>query len=146
MAGIAGKPPVVPKGKPHWNAAKIRSTLRRYYHRRRHAEAESFPDFHDANLRRMFSESRGKGETRRSVTRLLKTYRKPLLIIVSGWTGERRYMVNEVYKAIYQRSKALHLVTEDTEPVVLLELATYITTLMMNYRYTARFRGKKVKV
>ena len=51
-------------------------------------------------------------------------------------------MVNEVYKAVLQRSRALHLVTEEPDTVAVLQLATYLTTLMMNYRYTTRLRGE----
>ena len=117
--------------------------MRRFYRRRRFAEAENLPDFHDTNLRRMFAEGRSKGETRPLVANILKSYRKTLLISVAGWTRERRFMVNEVFKAISQRSRALHLVSEDPEPVIVLQLATYLTTLMMNYRYTNRLRGRK---
>ena len=52
-------------------------------------------------------------------------------------------MVNKVYKAMLQRSRALRLVTEGPETVAVLQLATYLTTLMMNYRYTTRLRGKR---
>ncbi len=142
MTSIAGKVPLVPKGRQHWKAANTRSTLRRYYRRRRHLEAEKYPDFHDANLRRMFVEGQAKNETRRPVAKLLQTHRKPLLMAVSEWTGERRYMVSEVLKAIQQRSKALRLVTDDHEAVAVLKLTTYLTTLQMNYRYTNRLRGK----
>lgn len=143
MRDIAGKPPIKAKGKLYWNAAKLKTTLRRYYQKRRQSEAENYPDFHDGNLRRMFREGLAKGETRQSVARLMQTYRKQLLVAVSGWTGERRYMVNEVIKAVHQRSKALHLITEQPEPVAMLELSTYLTTLLMNYRYTNRLRGKQ---
>lgn len=142
MQGIAGKPPTVATGRQYWKAANTRSTLRRYYQRRRHAEAENYPDFHDANLKRMFVEGQAKKETRRSVAKLLQTHRKQLLMAVSEWTGERRYMVSEVLKAIQQRSKALRLVTEEPESVAILKLTTYLTTLQMNYRYTNRLRGK----
>jgi hypothetical protein len=90
----------------------------------------------------MFSEGRAKGETRSPVARLLQSHRKSLLTTVSNWTGERRFMVNEVYKAVLKRSRALCLVTEDPDTVALLQLATYLTTLMMNYRYTTRLRGE----
>jgi hypothetical protein len=83
-----------------------------------------------------------KGETRRSVAKLLQAHRKELLVAVSNWTGERRYMVSKVYKAVLQRSRALRLVTEDADTVAMLKLTTYLTTLMMNYRYTTRLRGK----
>ena len=142
MAGIAGKPPLRATGRQLWKAATIRSTLARYYQKRREAEAEDFPEFHDDNLRRLFREGMPKGETRRSVAKLLQAHRKELLVAVSNWTGERRYMVSKVYKAVLQRSRALRLVTEDADTVAMLKLTTYLTTLMMNYRYTTRLRGK----
>jgi hypothetical protein len=142
MASIAGKPPLRATGRRLWKIAAIRSTLKRYYQKRRITEAEDFPEFHDANLRRMFSEGEAKGEKRRPVAKLLQSHRKSLLTTVSNWTGERRFMVNEVYKAVLQRTRALRLVTEDPDTVAVLQLATYLTTLMMNYRYTTRLRGE----
>lgn len=146
MQSIAGQEPKRSSGRLHWSAARIRSTLARYYHRRRDAEAENHPDFHDANLKRMFLEGQAKDETRRSVAKLLQTYRKPLLTTVSGWTGESKYMASEVVKAVHQRSTALRLVTGDAEPVAVLKLATYLTTLLMNYRHTNRLRGKGLRL
>ena len=143
MQSIAGQLPLKRKGAQLWKAAKIRSSLRRYYQKRREAEAENYPDFHDPNLKRMFIEGNPKNDTRLSVAKLLQSHRKPLLSNVCEWTGEGRYMVNEVIKAIHQRCKALHLVTEDTEPVAILQLSTYLTTLLMNYQHTNRLRGLK---
>lgn len=142
MASIAGTPPLRASGRQLWKVAAIRSTLKRYYQKRRVSEAEDFPEFHDDNLRHMFSEGNAKGETRRPVAKLLQSHRKSLLIAVSNWTGERRFMVNEVYKAVLQRSRALRLVTEEPDTLAVLQLATYLTTLMMNYRYTTRLRGE----
>jgi hypothetical protein len=141
MAGIAGKPPLRATGRQFWKITAIRSTLMRYYQKRRLVEAEDFPQFHDDNLRRIFSEGRSNGETRRPVAKLLQSHRKSLLTAVSNWSGERRFMVNEVYKAVLKRSRALRLVTDDPDTVAVLQLATYLTTLMMNYRYTTRLRG-----
>jgi len=125
-----------------WKAATIRSTLKRYYQKRRAVEAEDFPEFHDANLLRMFSEGKVEGETRQPVAKLLQLHRKELLTTVANWTGERRFMVNEVYQAVLQRSRALRLVSAEPDTVAVLQLATYLTTLMMNYRYTTRLRGE----
>jgi len=142
MASIAGKPPLRASGRQLWKTSTIRSTLKRYYQKRRVAEAEDFPDFHDDNLRRMFSEGKARGETRHAIAKVLQAHRKSLLATVSSLTGESRFMVNEVYKAVLQRSRALRLVSEDPDTVAVLQLATYLTTLMMNYRYTTRLRGK----
>lgn len=141
MASIAGKPPIKAKGKQLWRITSIRSTLGRYYVKRRNTEAEDFPEFHDDNLRRMFTTAAASGETRRKVDQLLTAHRKSLLISVSAWTGESRFMVDQVYKAVLQRCRALKLVTADAETVAVLQLSTYLTTLLMNYRYTNRLRG-----
>ena len=141
MASIAGKPPLKATGRRLWRIGSIRSTLRRYYRHRRHTEAEDFPEFHDDNLRRMFTPGAPQGEKRRRVDELLRAHRKSLLVSISAWTGERRFMVDSVYKAVWQRCHALHLVTEDPETVAVLQLSTYLTTLLMNYRYTNRLRG-----
>ena len=125
-----------------WKAATIRSTLKRYYQKRRAVEAEDFPEFHDANLSRMFSVAKSEGETRQPLARLLQAHRKELLTTVANWTGERRFMVNEVYTAVVQRSRALRLVADESESLAMLKLATYLSTLMMNYRYTTRLRGE----
>ena len=82
------------------------------------------------------------GAEGRQVAKLLERYRKPMVDEITSWTGERKYMVNEVFKKVYQRSKALRLATGDTEAQVVLKLSTYLTTLLMNYRHTNRLRGK----
>ncbi|MCA1818936.1 MAG: putative zinc-binding metallopeptidase [Halobacteriales archaeon] len=141
LASIAGQPPVKARGRLYWSAARIRRTLRAYYRKRRHAEAEALPDFHDANLKRMFAEGASANETRTGVARLLQSHKRELLANVAEWTGESRYMASEVVKAIHARAKALRLVTAEPDAVAILKLATYVTTLLMNYRHTNRLRG-----
>jgi hypothetical protein len=72
MASIAGKPPLRATGRRLYRTAEIRSTLRRYFQKRRVTEAEDFPEFHDDNLRLMFSVSVGKEDKRHSVAKLLR--------------------------------------------------------------------------
>lgn len=142
MQGIAGKPPLKSRGGEYWKASRIRRTLRSHYQKRRHDEAENYPDFHDKNLLRMFVRGQTQGEQRPGIARLIQAHRKGLLAEVSGWTGESRYMVDKVIKAIHSRARALHLVHTGTEAAAVLQLSTYITTLLMNYRHTNRLRGK----
>jgi hypothetical protein len=144
MGSIAGKAPLKSRGKQLWKISSIRTTLGRYYRKRRHTEAEDFPEFHDDNLRRMFATATATAhghETRRRVDQLLHAHHKALLTSVSSWTGESRFMVNQVYKAVLQRCRALKLVTADADTVAVLQLSSYLTTLLMNYRYTNRLRG-----
>ena len=142
MKSLANKRPPKPAGRKYWQAAKIRSTLRKYYEKRRDAEAENYPDFHDRNLKRMFVQGAQKNETRLSIAKLIQAHRRQLLTTVSEWTGESRFIVNEVIIAIHQRSRALRLVSDDNEAITILKLSTYLTTLLMNYRHTNRLRGR----
>ena len=142
MASIAGKAPRRASGRQFYRIGSIRMKLKRYYQKRRETEAEDFPEFHDENLLGLFGEGRAEGETRRPIATLLQSHRQSLVTTIANWTGERRFMVNEVYKAVLQRSRALRLVTDEPDTVAVLKLATYLTTLMMNYRYTTRLRGK----
>jgi D-alanine-D-alanine ligase len=96
MASIAGKLPKRASGRQLWKIAAIRSTLKRYYQKRRVTEAEDFPEFHDANCARMFSEGKARGDAARG--RQVAAGTQSLLTTVSNWTGERRFMVNEVYR------------------------------------------------
>jgi hypothetical protein len=86
--------------------------------------------------------AKAEEETRQPIAKLLQSHRKALLTTVANWTGERRFMVNEVYNAVLARSRALRLVSDESDALALLKLATYLTTLMMNYRYTTRLRGE----
>jgi hypothetical protein len=142
MASIAGQPPRKASGRAHWQAARIRSSLRRYYRKRRFEEAENYPDFHDENLKRMFPVAAPAGEPRAPLAKLIRAHRAALATAVADWTGERKYMVNRIMRAIDERSRALRLVVADPEPTAVLKLSAYLTSLLMNYRHTNRLRGQ----
>ncbi len=143
MRQIAEKEPLVKKGKKYWMASKMRKTLRHYYKQKRHFWAEEFPDFHDANLKKIFVKRNEENRQYPLVSFIARKYRRDLLKNVSLWTGEKKYVINDQFKKINQRLRDLHLVSTDTEAVTLLKLSAYLTALIMNYRYTGWFRGKK---
>jgi len=145
MAEVGRKPPLVPRGKRYWEAARIKKTLGNYYKAKRRLYAEDFLDFHDANLRRIFSaplpDDAGRGQA--GAAQVLKKYRKEILESVSRWTGEKRFVVHDILKDVMARCRDLRLVTHEDEPATVLRIAAYVTTLVMNYLYTGRMRGGK---
>lgn len=143
MLDIKDKEPVVKKAKKYWEASRLKITLKNYYRRKKHFYAEDFPDFHDENLKKIFV-PRGPGNRRSPPAReLMKKYRKDILDNVSKWTGERKYVIDDLLETFMERCRALRLVARDPEDLAVLKLSVYITTLVMNYLYTGRFRGKK---
>lgn len=152
MRDIGKKEPLVKKGKKYWEAAKTKATLKNFYKKKRKSYAEYFPDFHDSNLKKIFilsdmklSDTKTIGQVSQdrelsSAGEIIKKYKKNILDIVARWTGERKYIINELIETLINRSKSLKLKTDRSEPVIILEIAAYITTLVMNYSYTGGFR------
>lgn len=143
MQKIRGKEPLVKSGKKYWQAQRLTSTLGNYYKRKRHFYAEDFHDFHDANLRRIFTEKTQETAAAPVAYMMIKKYRKNIISTVSKWTGEKKYIIDDLLKNLIVRCKDLDLVSIDHEPLSILKISTYITTLMMNYMYTGRLRGKE---
>lgn len=142
MDTISKKEPVVRRGKQYWKASKLKSTLTNYYKKKKRFHAEDFPDFHDSNLKRIFSE-RESGVSGQSAYELIRRYRKQIVNNVSTWTGEKKYIVDDLVRSLMQRSKSLSLMITHTEAQAMLEISVYITTLIMNYMYTGKLRGNK---
>ncbi|HEX9780954.1 MAG TPA: putative zinc-binding metallopeptidase [bacterium] len=143
MRELRGRPPLVARGRKHWRIRTLRSTLRNYYRRRQSSEAEDYPEFHDANLRQIFAERAESGAPMPAALPILRQYRKLLIDVISRWTGQRKYLANELLGMIMQRCRALRLVTAEPEPVVVLRVAAYLTSLLMHYRYTGWYRGER---
>jgi len=74
---------------------------------------------------------------------IIKKHRKNILDSISAWTGEKKYIIDDLLITIDERCRDLRLVTLDSESVTTLKISAYITTLVMNYIYTGQFRKEK---
>ena len=131
------------KGKKYWQASRLTSTLGNYYKKKRHTYAEDFHDFHDENLKRIFPGNNREDKTAALVCKLIKKHRKNMINSVGKWTGEKKYIIDGLIKTLIQRSRQLQLVVRDDEALAMIKISTYVSSLMMKYMYTGRFRGKK---
>lgn len=143
MSKIKDKEPLVKKGVRHWQYSGMKIRLRNFYRKKKHYYAEDFPDFHDANLKKIFiqkDDSVAKREDSLAAVKLIKQYKKDILDSTARWTGEKKYVISELVNAIAERSAKLDLITQGPKDKVLIEIVTYISTLIMNYIHTGRFR------
>ena len=62
---------------------------------------------------------------------------------VCRWTNERKYRVNELLARLIARCDQLELVIRADDPQQHLQVSAYITTLVMNYLFTGRFKRTK---
>ena len=145
MRQIKDKEPAVKKGKKYWRTSTLKMKLGNYYEKKKKFWAENFPDFHDSNLKRIFTERTKDNKNLQLARDIIRKYRNDILKSVSAWTGERKYIIDELLKALIVRCSKLKLVASDDESVTALRISTYITALIMNYSYIGRFLKEKSK-
>jgi len=143
MSEVQGKVPPVKSSHKFWNISTLRMTLRNFYKKKRRFLAEEFPDFHDSFLYKCFVDGGGNNKKLPRADGLIRKYRRPILESISKYSGERKYTVSELIKDVQKRSRELKLAASGEETGLVLSLSAYLTSLIMNYQYTGRFRGEK---
>jgi len=147
MKSLRGVEPLVPRGKKYWEAGKKRITLKNYYRQKRKHYVEDFPDFHDSYLRELFvefTESEYANTKRKNIPyaiRFLSQHRDHLIKSIAHTTGEKKYIIRDLFKSIRERCRTLHLVRTESEDLTLMKLSIYMTTIIMNKLYTGKYRG-----
>lgn len=137
MSEIAGQPPKVFSKARMSEASRLRSRLGAYYKRRRRLYAQDFPDFFDADLKRLFVDAvSAPGNERAAV--FLRRSRKTILNAVSAWTGEPKFTLNRVLRALTQRCAELDLRLRSESAGI--EISAYLATLASHYRLTGKFK------
>jgi hypothetical protein len=137
MEKLAGKQPLVFSKTKMSEASRLRSRLALYYKRRRHTYAQEFPDFFDADLKRLFVNSSASPNTERAST-FLRRSTKPILNAVSAWTGEPKFTLHRLLRALTDRCAELDLRLRSDAAGV--EIAAYLATLASHYRLTGKFK------
>jgi hypothetical protein len=137
MAKLAGQKPLVLARSHLSEASRLRSRLDAYYKKRRKLYAQDFPEFFDADLKKLFAAASSAPDAERAAV-FLRRSRKPMLGAVAAWTGEPKFTVDRLLRALTERCAALDLrVRSDSAG---LEVAAYLATLAAHYRMTGKFK------
>jgi hypothetical protein len=118
-------------------ASRLRSRLEAYYKRRRRLYAQDFPDFFDADLKKLFIDGSLAPSHERAAA-FLRRSSNMLLNAVSAWTGEPKFTLNRVLRALTQRCAELDLRLRSESAGV--EVSAYLATLASHYRLTGKFK------
>jgi hypothetical protein len=137
MGKLAGKPPVVFSKAKMSEASRLRSRLELYYKRRRRLYAQDFPEFFDADLKKLFVDGASAPQNERAAV-FLRRSRKMILNAVSTWTGEPKFTVSRLLRALTDRCAALDLRLRADSAAV--EITAFLATLASHYRLTGKFK------
>jgi hypothetical protein len=138
MRSLAGKAPV---HAPEYRATDydcLNLKLKTYYARKRKLYEETYPDFYDADLRQLFAAPAGI-----KASSYLRLRRRRLMNSVSEWTNERKFSVNRLLARLIERCDQLELHVLNDDPQQDFRVTSFITTLVMNYLFTGKFKRTK---
>src|SRR6478609_11333511 len=138
MRSLAGNPPL---HLPEYRASDydcLNQKLKTYYARKRKFYEDTYPDFYDADLRQLFAAPAGI-----KASSYLRARRRRLLNAVCQWTNEKKYRVNELLTRLIERCDQLGLRAHNDDPQQEFRISAYITTLVMNYLFTGKFKRTK---
>jgi hypothetical protein len=137
MQELTKKPPLVFSKAKISDASRLRSRLEVHYKRRRRTYAEEFPDFFDADLKRLFAEPASSPQGERAAV-FLRRANKLILNAVSASTGEPKFTISRLLRALTERCGELELRLREESAAV--EVAAYLATLAAHYRLTGKFK------
>ncbi|MGN6731747.1 MAG: putative zinc-binding metallopeptidase [Candidatus Binatia bacterium] len=137
MHKLAGKAPLVLSKARISDASRLRSRLEAHYKRRRRIYAQEFPDFFDADLRKLFVDAAAAPNGERASV-FLRRSAKLILSAVSAWTGEPKFTINRLLRELTERCAELDLRLK--APSAAVEIAAYLATLACHYRLTGKFK------
>ncbi|MEO5720081.1 MAG: hypothetical protein ABIR71_01260 [Chthoniobacterales bacterium] len=141
MKSLAGK---LPTHAPQYRVSDydyLNQKLKTYYTRKRKFFEDQYPDFYDTELRELFAASAGPGRIKASS--YLRLRRRRLMNSVCQWTNEKKFRVNKLLTRLIDRCDELELHVLNDDPQQDFRVASFITTLVMNYLFTGKFKRTK---
>ena len=135
---LAGNPPL---HLPEYRASDydcLNQKLKTYYARKRKFYEDTYPDFYDADLRQLFGAPGGI-----TAGAYLRRRRRRLLNAVCQWTNEKKFSVNQLLARLTSRCDELGLHVLNDDPQQDFRVTAFITTLVMNYLFTGKFKRTK---
>ncbi|PYI76111.1 MAG: hypothetical protein DMF04_08925 [Verrucomicrobia bacterium] len=138
MQSLQGKaPPHLPRYRvAEYNCLNLK--LKTYYARKRKLYEDTYPGFYDTDLRQLFAAPAGL-----KASSYLRLRRRRLVNAVCQWTNEKKYRVNELLTRLIERCDHLGLYVDNDDPQEDFRVAAFITTLVMNYLFTGKFKRSK---
>lgn len=140
MREIVDKKPVVNSRAHVEPLRELSMTLREHYHKKRmHYLNEDWPEFYDADLRKLFSDD-PKYRRNPTAASFLRKIKPDLRKMVSRWTGEYQYTIEQVLADIIDRCQELRLRLVRSPSRTYVDAVAMVTVQTMNYLHAGNHR------
>lgn len=120
----------------------IRKTLREFYAEKQESYQTSYPAAYDRDLNRLFS-SDPKYRDHEFASAFLRRHRAEIRRLVSRWTGEYQFTLEQVLNEMIGRCRELKLRAVGSERQLRMDFAVLLTVKTMHFLYS---RGHRIAV
>ncbi len=131
MRDVATEAPVVKSRACPDPVSRVGMTLREYYERKKAHYSREAATAYDRLLRRVFREEEGRG--RRRADTFLKRHRPELRERIAELSGQHRYVVDQVLRALIVRCRELDLFVDRSDTDAHGDAAILVTALTMRF-------------
>lgn len=142
MKSLAGREP---DHQPKYKVAEVDCLdikLKTHYARKRKFYEDTYPDFYDKDLQQLFDAGPDTVDRIRA-SAYLRQHRRAVMDSVCQWTNEKKYRVSKLLARLIDRCDQLGLYIKADTPQQNLQVSAYVTTLVMNYLFTGKFKRTK---
>jgi hypothetical protein len=137
LNGLRGKSPRNVKRRKPESIPTLGMTLREYYADKHERYVVSYPDIYDRDLRRLFSED-PRHQRQETASHFIRRNSAEIRKLVSNWTGEYQFTLEQVLKDMIGRSRELKLRAAGPERRLTMEFAILLTVKTMDFHYSRR--------
>lgn len=134
MAELGAKTPPVRSRRKIEPVSSLTTTLREHYKKKRWFYGDTFPDFYDRDLLKLFSAD-PKYAHRPTAASTLRSFQTELREHVAHWTGTHAYTIDQVLRDMIDRCKELKLRLAVPVLQAKREATLMVTVQTMNYMH-----------
>ena len=134
---LRGEPPKHRSREMPDSLSRLSMTLGEHYEDKTEQYLASYPDIYDRDLKRLFSDN-SKHERYELASQFLRRNRSEIRQLVSNWTGEYQFTLEQVLKDMIGRSRELKLRAVGQEKRLKMEFAVLLTVKTMDFHYSRR--------
>jgi len=137
MEELKKAPPLVHSRRQIDPLHTLTRTLREYYAEKQRLYQVSYPDIYDRDLIRLFSAD-PKHRDYEMASKFLRRNRAAIRRLVSRWTGEYQFTLEQVLNDLIGRCRELKLRAVGSERKLLMDFAVLLTVKTMHFLYSRK--------
>jgi hypothetical protein len=137
IEGLKGKRPPVTTRERVASVSQLTKTLREHYDEKRTFYAVDLPNTYDRELCRVFSDA-PRHAGRELASRFITRHAREIRALVSRWTGESEFTVDQLLRDMIGRSRTLKLRVPGPDRKVLLDFAGMLAVRSVHFLYRRR--------